>query len=266
MMKSARDVAEEAVEVFTSKATQSAKKMFILSFLAGVFIAFGAELSTIVSFDLRNFSIGFSRFLAGSVFSFGLMLVVLTNAELFTGNTLMVIPLLKGEITRKQFLKSWGIVYTGNFIGSLFFSFLIFFSGVYDTQVATYAVEIAANKTNLSFLEAFLRGIACNWLVALAIWLALTGTNMLEKMIGIYFPIMAFVASGFEHSIANMFFIPVGILLKDFVTVQVNITNLTIPGFFVKNLIPVTIGNIIGGAIFVGLIYWYVYLKEEIIL
>ncbi|MEM5794581.1 MAG: formate/nitrite transporter family protein [Candidatus Aenigmatarchaeota archaeon] len=266
MIKTPKDVAEEAVEVFASKATQSAKKIFILSFLAGVFIAFGAELSTIVSFDLRNFSLGFSRFLAGSVFSFGLMLVVLTGAELFTGNCLMVIPLLKGEITKKQFLKSWAIVYFGNFLGSLFFSFLIFFSGIYNNAIASYAVEIAANKTNLSFLEAFLRGVACNWLVALAVWLALTGSNMLEKMVGIYFPIMAFVASGFEHSIANMFFIPLGILLKDSVSVSIDIANLTLEGFFLRNLIPVTLGNIVGGAIFVGLIYWYIYLKEEIIL
>ncbi|MEM7825318.1 MAG: formate/nitrite transporter family protein [Candidatus Aenigmatarchaeota archaeon] len=266
MMKNPKEVAEEAVEVFTSKATQNAKRMLILSFLAGVFIAFGAELSILVSFDLRDFSLGFSRFLAGSVFSFGLMLVVLTNSELFTGNCLMIIPLLKGEINKKQFLKSWGIVYLGNLLGSLFFSFLIFFSGIYSNGIAGYAVEVAANKTNLTFLEAFLRGIACNWLVTLAVWLSLTGTNMLEKMIGIYFPIMAFVASGFEHSIANMFFIPLGILLKDFVTPQTDITSLTIYGFFFKNLIPVTIGNIIGGAVFVGLIYWYVYLKEETIL
>jgi len=264
--KKPEEIVETVCEVCTKKANLSLGKMFVLAFLAGVFIAFGAELSTIVSFDLGKFSVGFSRFLAGSVFSFGLMLVVIAGAELFTGNGLMVIPLLEKRISFKQLLKNWSIVYIGNFIGSLFFAYLILYSGVYNLNnkaVATYAVEIAANKVNLNFLEAFLRAIACNWLVALAIWLALAGDDVISKMAGIYFPIMAFVASGFEHSIANMYFVPIGILLKDAITTQVNLANLTWLGFILNNLIIVTIGNIIGGAFFVGFIYWYAYLRKK---
>jgi formate/nitrite transporter len=260
------EIAEQVVDVGIKKANLPSGKMFVLAFLAGVFIAFGAVLSTIVSFDLGEFSVGFSKFLAGSVFSFGLMLVVIAGAELFTGNTLMVIPLLEKKILFKQLLRSWAVVYVGNFIGSLFFAYLIFYSGIYNLSnraVATYAVETAANKVNLNLLEAFLRAVACNWLVALAIWLAASGDDIISKMAGIYFPIMAFVASGFEHSIANMYFIPIGILLKDFVTTQVSLANLTWTGFILNNLLVVTLGNIIGGAFFVGCIYWYAYLRKK---
>ncbi|MCS7106247.1 MAG: formate/nitrite transporter family protein [Candidatus Aenigmarchaeota archaeon] len=260
-MKSPKEIAEEALDTFILKGGQSATKIFVLAFLAGVFISFGSNLAILISLGLEKFSFGFSRFLAGSAFSFGLILIFLTGAEFFSANTLMIIPLAKKEITKRQFLKSLAVSWVGNFIGCLTFSFLIFYSGIYN-NIASYGFEIASNKVSLSFLEAFLRGLAGNCLICLAVWLSLAGTNMLEKIVGIYIPSMLFFASGFEDSIANMFFIPLGILLKDFVVQQSNLSILT---FFLNNLLPVTIGNIIGG-IFLGLIYYYLYLKEEVIL
>lgn len=267
--KKPEEIAEEAIKSGIKKANLTLGKMFVLAFLAGVFIAFGAELSTIVSYDLGKFSTGFARFLAGSVFSFGLMLVVIAGAELFTGNTLMIIPLLEKKISFKQLFRNWSVVYIGNFIGALFFASLIFYSRTYffDQRLVAYGIEIAANKTNLSFLEALLKGIACNWLVALAIWLAFAGEDVISKIAGIYFPIMAFVASRFEHSIANMYFIPIGIFLNLFtfgsLRVNASLENLNLSSFLLGNLLPVTIGNIIGGALFVGFIYWYCYLYKR---
>lgn len=260
------EIADSVCEVCTKKANLPVGKMLVLAFLAGVFISFAGELSTVVAHDLGRVSVGFARFIGGSVFSLGLILVVIAGAELFTGNCIMSIPLLDKKINFKQLIRNWGVVFIGNFAGALFFVYLIFFSGIYslnNNAVATYAVELAANKVNLSFTEALLRGIAANWLVALAIWLALASDDIISKIAGIYFPIMAFVAGGFEHSIANMFFIPIGILLKDSVTTTVNLQNLNVTGFLVNNLLPVTIGNIIGAAIFVGAAYWYVYLRKK---
>lgn len=261
--KKPAEIAKSVVELGVEKTRQPLFKVFVLALMAGAFIALGAELSTIVSYDLGKVSVGLARFMAGSVFSIGLILVVIAGAELFTGNTLMIIPALEKKISLTQMMKNWGIVYVGNFVGSLFFVLLIFFSGIYKGAIATYAVEISANKVNLDFSEAFLLGIGCNWLVALAIWLALASDKMIGKIVGIYLPIMAFVASGFEHSIANMYFIPIGILLKNFVLPTVSLANLNWSGFLLNNLLPVTIGNVIGGAIFVGFVYWYVYLYKK---
>lgn len=257
-------IAETVCEICTKKTLLPFGKMFILAILAGVFIALGAELSTVVSYDMEKFSFGFARFMAGSVFSLGLILVVIAGAELFTGNCLMTIPYLGKKINVEQLLKCWSVVYLGNFVGSLLFVLLIFYSGIYgfnDSAIATYAVEIAARKVNLDFTQAFLRGIGANFLVVLAVWLAVASDDVISKIAGIYFPIMAFVASGFEHSIANMYFIPIGILLKDFVSTTVSLDNLNAVGFL-NNLLPATIGNIIGGAVFVGAVYWYVYVYK----
>lgn len=263
------EMAKEAVDIGIKKTQLSLSKVFILAILAGAFIGLGAELSTIVSHDVGKISVGLSRFMAGSVFSLGLILVVIAGAELFTGNCLMTMSLFEKKVNLSQLLKCWTVVYIGNFVGSLLLVFLIFYSGVYgpgNSAISIFAVEIAAKKVNLSFSQALLSGIACNFLVVLAIWLALAGRDIISKIAGIYFPIMAFVASGFEHSIANMFFIPMGILLKNSVSSLVfpfmSLENLNIAGFLINNLLPVTIGNIIGGAIFVGAVYWYVYVHK----
>ncbi len=252
-MKSSKDLAEEAVEIFTSKATLPIRKILILAFLSGIFIGLSSLLSFAVSFDSTK---GFERLLAGSAFSIGFILIVLTNSELFTANTLMIMPLLKGEIRRKQMLVSWIIVYFGNFLGALFFSFLIFYSGI-GNAIKGHVVESAMNQLSLGYFQTFLRAFACNLLVAFAILLSIAGTNLWEKILGVFFPVMAFATLNFEHSITNMFSIPLAILE--------NPEAVGITSFLLKNLLPVTIGNILGG-IFIGFIYWYLYLKEEIII
>ncbi|MCX6087819.1 MAG: formate/nitrite transporter family protein [Caldiserica bacterium] len=270
---SPKEIAEKVVEVGCTKAKLPFFKMLVLAILAGVYIGFGGELATMISHDLK-IGIGFTQFLAGSVFSVGLMLVVIGGAELFTGNSLMISACLQGKAKVSGLLKNWGTVYLGNFIGGVLLALLMFMAGLWkfnDASLGLKAVTIANAKVNLSFLEAFSRGILCNWLVCLAVWLAFGSRNIVGKIFAIYFPIMAFVASGFEHSIANMYFIPYGLFIKSSIlskfatssSVQLpNLANLTWGNFFIKNLLPVTFGNIVGGAFFVGTIYWYVYLKE----
>jgi formate/nitrite transporter len=267
-------IAEKVRDACHGKCRVPTKKFFVLAILAGAFIAFGAELSIMVSHDIgTRMSVGFAKFLAGSVFSVGLMLVVIAGSELFTGDNLIVIAALEKKIRWSELFKAWGIVYVGNFIGSMIIVIMMFYSGLWATNgsvVGATAVNIANAKVHLTFLQALMRGIGCNWLVCLAVWMAMSSKDIIGKIFAIYFPIMAFVASGFEHSVANMFFIPYGIFLKSVPNIisatgkpASVFTSLNWGTFFVNNLIPVTIGNIIGGAFFVGIIYWYIYLKKE---
>ncbi|RLE06560.1 formate/nitrite transporter family protein [Candidatus Aerophobetes bacterium] len=256
-------------EIGVKKATGSWWRIFILGMLAGAFIGFGAELSTMVTCDLAKYTgVGFAKFMAGSVFSVGLILVVIAGAELFTGNNLMIMSSLSKKISWGRLLGRWGWVYLANFVGSMVLVWVMYGSGLWKVgnfAVGAKALSIANAKVNLSWVEAFCRGIGCNWLVCLAVWMALSSRNVIGKIFAIYFPIMAFVASGFEHSIANMYFIPLGIYLKgqSAVVTAANLTgklnNLTWRGFWISNEIPVTLGNIVGGAFFVGFIYWLTY-------
>lgn len=238
-----------------SKRQRPAKKMLILAIMAGVYIGFGAQLATTITIDTAQFiGLGLSKLLAGVVFSVGLILVIIAGAELFTGNNLLSISYLNNRITGNELLKNWTIVYIGNFIGSILLAWIIFNTGLYTTggsALGLNAIEIADSKVNLSFSQAFFRGLACNWLVCLALWMASKAENNTGKIFSTIFPITAFVASGFEHSIANMYFIPMGIFLKGVEVLASNtileVTNLTWGGFIAKNLIPVTLGNIIGG-------------------
>ncbi|MGC9125164.1 MAG: formate/nitrite transporter family protein, partial [Caldisericaceae bacterium] len=243
-----------------------------LAILAGAFIAFGGELSILVGSD-ASLGFGFTKFLAASVFTVGLILVVVAGAELFTGDNLIVISALDKKIRWSELLKAWVAVYIGNFIGSLLIAAFLFWGGTWSLNsnaVGAAALKIASAKVSIPFWQAFFRGILCNWLVCLAVWMATSSKDVIGKIFAIYFPIMAFVASGFEHSVANMFFIPYGIFLKS-VPKVVEATGKTLADFanlnwgtlFTMNLIPVTLGNIIGGAFFVGAIYWYVYLRKE---
>lgn len=251
--------------ICVEKVHSSTVNLLILGFFAGAFIAFGGELSTMVSVGTANVSIGISRFLAGSVFSVGLMLVVIAGAELFTGNNLVIISALDRRIRGTEVLRNWVIVYAANFFGALFVAVLMYSSGLWKTggnEWGVTAATIAVSKVNLSFAEAFFRGIGCNWLVCLAVWMAIASRDVVGKIFAIYFPIMAFVASGFEHVIANMYFIPMGLFLKGTgVSALVNMENLTWGSMVLKNFIPVTLGNIIGGAFFVGVLYWVAYLR-----
>lgn len=247
-------------------------KFFTLAILAGAFIAFGAELSIMIGHQ-TGLGVGVTKLLAGSVFSVGLMLVIIAGSELFTGDNLIVIAALEKKIRWSQVLNRWMLVYLGNFVGSILLAAIMFGTGLWLTNgglVGASALNIANAKVNLTFMQALMRGIGCNWLVCLAVWMAISAKDIAGKILAIYFPIMAFVASGFEHSVANMFFIPYGLFLKGSSTVvdatgkaASAFSNLTWGNLFTKNLIPVTIGNIIGGALFVGMLYWYIYLKKE---
>jgi len=265
-----RTIAETvAQKVGVAKATSPWLTVFVLGILAGAYIGFGGLLSTTVTFDAAaKWGLGFTKIVGGAAFSVGLMLVVIAGAELFTGNNLMVSSVMMREITFSTMAKRWAVVYFANFIGSIFLAILFYFSGLWKTgdgALGIAAVKIAYGKTALSFGEALWRGIGCNWLVCLAVWMALAARQIIGKIFAIFFPIMAFVAIGFEHSVANMYFIPTGILLMN----GAGFTN--IPGvdpnllgwvnFLWRNLLPVTIGNIIGGVVFVGMSYWGAYLR-----
>jgi len=214
--------------------------------------------------------VGFSKLIAGSAFSVGLMLVVIAGAELFTGNNLMVTSTLAKEITFRSMLRRWILVYAANFIGSLVLALLFYFSGLWKTggnALGASAVKIAYAKVSLPFGEALFRAIGCNWLVCLAVWMALAARQTVGKIFAIFFPIMAFVAIGFEHCVANMYFISMGIFLHNWAGIPapkgIDPGILHWGSFLYRNLLPVTIGNIIGGGFFVGMGYWGAYLRPK---
>ena len=260
-----------AQTVGVAKATSPWLTVFVLGILAGSYIAFGGLLSTTVTFDAAaKWGIGFTKILGGAAFSVGLMLVVIAGAELFTGNNLMISSVMIKQITFSTMVKRWGIVFLANFIGSMIIVLVFYFSGLWKTgdgALGVAAVRVAYNKVALSFSEALWRGIGCNWLVCLAVWMALAARQVIGKIFAIFFPIMAFVAIGFEHSVANMYFIPTGILLMNgagFSSVPgVDPNLLGWINFLWRNLLPVTLGNIIGGGFFVGMSYWGAYLRPK---
>jgi formate/nitrite transporter len=254
----------------TAKASQNTLSMALLGLLAGFFIGLGAVFCTLVTTD-TGLGFGLGKLVGGLAFSLGLILVVVAGAELFTGNCLIVAPWMSTRVSGKALLRNWGIVYFSNLAGSLILVAIIFhaqFWALDGYEVGAHALMIASGKTNLAFVPALCRGIMCNVLVCLAVWLCLSARSVMDKILAIIFPITAFVACGFEHSIANMFFIPMGIAMAGQAEVvqtagvtAAQIANVT-PLGFVHNLIPVTIGNVIGGTA-VGVIYWLIYLRKE---
>lgn len=248
---------------------------FTLAVMAGAFIAFGAVLYTYVIHD-SQLSIGLTKLIGGLVFCLGLILVIVAGAELFTGNSLIVMAYVSRKVTLEQLLRNWVIVFIGNLVGSLGIVFLIWLSRQWtsaDSSVGVKALMIANSKVNLAFWQAFSKGILCNILVCLAVWLCFSGRSVTDKILAIIFPITAFVALGFEHSVANMYFVPAGLLIKQSPQVleaaqnalgqAPDLSRLTIPGFLIHNLLPVSIGNIIGGGFLVAAIYWFVYLRRS---
>jgi len=246
---------------------------FTLAVMAGVFIGLGAAFFTFVIHD-STLSVGLTKLIGGFVFSLGLILVIITGAELFTGNNLIVMAFISRKITLEGLLRNWGIVFVSNFVGALILVFLMFLSGQWTAGGGTVGVTvlmIANGKVNLTFIEAVSKGILCNILVCLAVYLCFSGRSVTDKILAILFPITAFVALGFEHSVANMYFIPAGLLLKNSPQVLAaaqeilggipDLSNLTLYGFLVNNLLPVTIGNIIGGTFFVGIVHWFLFLR-----
>jgi formate/nitrite transporter len=268
--KAPKTIAETvAQKVGVGKTTSPWLSVLVLGILAGAYIGFGGMLATTVSFDMAGYlGVGFTKFMTGAVFSLGLMLVIIAGAELFTGNNLMISSAIAREITFGRMLERWGLVYVANFIGSILIALLFVFSGLWrlsDGALGAAAVKIAYGKVNLPFIQALLRAVGCNWLVCLAVWMALAARQTIGKIFAIFFPIMGFVALGFEHSVANMYFIPTGIFLRLFGGVAapagVAAESLSWLNFLWRNLLPVTIGNIIGGGVFVGMSYWSAYLR-----
>jgi formate/nitrite transporter len=257
------------------KAELSTVKMLVLGVLAGAFIAFAAEGSNMAAFNFLAFpeTYGLGRCIAGVVFPTGLMLVVLAGGELFTGNTLMGIALAGRRIRPYPMLRNWICVYIGNFIGAVLLAHFMTYSGLFNSGAGLLGgvtVRIALGKVSLPFISAFYLGIMCNWLVCLAVWIAYGAKDMGGKILGIFCPIWLFITSGFEHSVANMYYIPAGIMAKaDPAWAAASglsseaLESLTWGAFALNNLVPVTLGNIVGGMGFVGLAYWFAYLRQE---
>jgi formate/nitrite transporter len=251
----------------TAKGNLDAVSTFVLAVLAGAFIALGAVFYTFVVHD-STLSLGMTKLIGGVVFSLGLILVIIAGAELFTGNSLLVLACVSRKITLLQLLRNWTIVFVGNFVGALSMVLMIALSGHWagNPTLSGKVLAIANAKVNLGFTQALMLGILCNILVCLAVWLCFSGRSVTDKILAIIFPITAFVALGFEHSVANMYFIPAGLVVKaDPATLETaaDLSRLTVAGFIQYNLIPVTIGNIIGGGFFVAAVYWFVYLRPK---
>jgi len=266
-------MAERVEKAGVAKGNRDFFSEFTLAMMAGLFIGLGAVFYTFVIHD-STLSAGLTKLIGGFVFSLGLILVIITGAELFTGNNLIVMAYISRKITLWQLSRNWAIVFVGNLVGALFLVILMFLTGQWtagSASVGATALMIANAKVNLTFIEAITRGILCNILVCLAVYLCFSGRSVTDKILAILFPITAFVALGFEHSIANMYFIPVGLLLKnnpkvlaatqEILGVVPDLSNLTLSGFLWKNLLPVTLGNIIGGAIIIGIVHWFLFLR-----
>ena len=263
------EIAEAVVVAGKHQVERKLWPMFVLGILAGTYIAFGAQLSTVVNTGIaEHVGFGLSRFVTGSVFTVGLILVAVGGAELFTGNSIFIVGLLTGEIGLMQIFRNWGVVYIANLLGSLLIVFIMAQTGLLDGAVGVTAIKIASVKVSLTFSQAFYRAILCNWLVCLAVWLIFGARDVISKIFSAYFPIMAFVTSGFEHCVANMYFIPIGIYLRDNPSVVAaaeiapdKLANLTAYSFVMNNLLPVTLGNVVGGVVFVSAAYTFSYLK-----
>ncbi len=265
------EILETSIEASIAKVESSFRRLLILSVLAGAFIAFAAEGSNMAAFNLlaNTDTYGLGKVLAGAVFGTGLIMVLLCGGELFTGNTLIAAAAVEKKVTVRKMLRNWFIVYCGNFLGALLIAYLMNYSGLFASgggMLGAVTIKIAVSKIGYSFGQAFVLGILCNWLVCLAVWLAYGADTMAGKILGIFFPIWLFVTSGFEHSVANMYYIPAGILAKSnetFASVsgltEEVLAGLTWSDFLLGNLLPVTLGNLIGGSIFVAVAYLYAY-------
>ena len=258
-------MAERVLAAGVEKAGLSTSHTIALAVLAGAFIALGAAFSIVVTAS-STFPFGVTRALGGVAFSLGLILVVVAGAELFTGNNLIAMAWASRAIGTRAIFRNWVLVYFGNFLGSVGTAILVFWSGTWSmgsNSVGQNAVAIAASKVQLPPGEAFVRGVLCNALVCLAVWLCYSARNTSDKILAVVWPITAFVALGFEHSIANMYFIPLGILLRHQPAIGTGgeLQRLDFSGLL-GNLIPVTLGNIVGGTLLVAGVYWFIYLRS----
>jgi formate transporter len=269
------EMAVRAEQIGVKKANQDATNMFVLAILAGAFVALGAIFSTTVTAGASAvLPYGIVRLLGGLVFTLGLILVVVGGAELFTGNNMIIMAWASRKVSLGGLLRNWLIVYAGNFVGSVVTAMVVFESGQYvfgAGAVGAAALTTANAKVNLDFMQAVTLGILCNALVCLAVWLTYSARTTTDRILAMLPPITAFAAAGFEHSVANMYFIPIGLLIRQFAPPAfwasigksaADFPNLTVWQFLAGNLLPVTIGNIIGGTFLVGAVYWFVYLRK----
>ncbi len=264
-------MAQAAEDAAFAKATSRPLKSFLLGLTAGGYIALGFVFFVTSQVGAADLPWGVARVMGGIVFSTGLALVVLTGAELFTSSTLTLTARASGRITWLQLLRNWLVVYIANFLGALTVVALVFVGGTWHSAKGGWGVvvlDVTATKLSKSFLEAFVLGILCNLLVCLAVWAAYSGRSTTDKVVAVTMPIALFVASGFEHSVANMFMIPLGILLKEHAGAQfwaqtgldpANYASLTWSSFYLDNLLPVTLGNIVGGGVMIGVLYWTIF-------
>jgi formate transporter len=266
------EMARKAEQVGVAKAGMDTVTTFALAVLAGAFIAIGAAFATTTLAGGAHLPYGVARLLAGLTFSLGLILVVVAGAELFTGNNLIVMAWASRRVTTLALARNWAIVYVGNFVGAIATAGLVYLGKEYTFgkgSVGDTALAIGATKSGYGFLQAMALGALCNALVCLAVWLCYSARSTTDKILSIVGPITAFVALGFEHSVANMYFIPYALLVKGnhaFVASREGLPslgNVTWGDFVTANLVPVTIGNIVGGALMVGAIYWFVYLRRR---
>ncbi len=253
---------------YPAKTRLAALPMLLLAVMAGAFIALAGEVSNLAIHDIQN--VGLARTLAGLIFPTGLMLVVLTGSELFTGNCLLILPLLSRQIKLPALLRNWGFVYVGNFLGSLLIVALIALSGQWNFSAGLlggYTIKVAVYKATLTFTQAFAMGVLCNLLVCLAVWMAVSAKDVTGKLLACFFPIWMFITSGFEHSVANMYYIPAGIIAKQTTAYadkalalgvsQQQLDALDWSQFLTGNLLPVTLGNIVGGGLLIAAVYWF---------
>ena len=250
------EIAKATIDAGIKKANLSSLQMILLGIFAGIFIGFGAHADITVIQTLGKIDVGLAKFMGAAVFPVGLMLVVMAGAELFTGNNLMTLPLMDKKITLRKMLKNWMLVYIGNFIGSILLAWILSKTGLYKSgsDITTKAIGIAEAKVGLTLGAAFSRAILCNIIVVVSIWFSTAAKDITGKILAIWFPIMMFVLSGFEHSIANMFFLSMGKFAG---------ASFTWGEMWIKNLIPVTIGNIVGGAVIVPVVYYLCYIAPN---
>jgi formate/nitrite transporter len=265
-------MARKAEEVGIAKAALATEKIFVLAVLAGAFIAMGAVFATTVTAGSGDLAFGVVRLLGGLAFTLGLILVVVAGAELFTGNNLVVMAWAGRRVTTERLLWTWLVVYVGNFVGAIATAALVYGSGQYEFgggAIGEQALAIGIAKTSLGFGQAILLGALCNALVCLAVWLCYSARTTTDKILAIVPPIAAFVAAGFEHSVANMYFIPEALFIASndgwlaSLTSAPDVSGLTWGAFLVDNLLPVTIGNLIGGTVMVAALYWFAYLRPD---
>jgi formate transporter len=266
-------MAAKAEAVGVLKAGLDATSLFVLAVLAGAFISLGAIFATTVSAGAGDLPFGVVRLLAGLAFSLGLILIIVGGAELFTGNTLIIMAWASRKVSSASLLRNWAVVYAGNLAGALATAGVLFISGQYmfgKGSVGLASLTIGEAKAGLEFVPAVALGMMCNALVCLAVWLTFSARTTTDRILAIVPPIAAFVAIGFEHSVANMYFIPEAIAVRTWAPAEfwtaigrapADFPHLTISAFLVDNLLPVTIGNVIGGAVMVGVVYWFVYLR-----